>query len=86
MSFKTTALKIVPIGNSRGVRLPRAVLAKYRFGDEAILEERSEGVLLRGSTDTRLSWAETYAEMAREGEDWSVFAASVGDGLGKLVW
>lgn len=75
-------LKVVPIGNSRGVRLPKAVLDKYAIRDAVIVEEREEGLLLRSKQDNRLSWENTYKEMAREREDWSDLDATVNDGLG----
>ncbi|MBA2591497.1 MAG: AbrB/MazE/SpoVT family DNA-binding domain-containing protein [Pseudomonadota bacterium] len=53
-------LKVVSIGNSRGVRLPTAVLNKYAITDTVVLEEREEGILLRSRRDERLSWEETY--------------------------
>ena len=80
-SSRSTELKIVPIGNSRGVRLPKAVLDKYAIRDAVVVEEREEGLLLRSNKDKRLSWEETYMEMAREREDWSDFESAVADGL-----
>jgi len=77
----TRDLKVVAIGNSRGVRLPTAVLNKYAITDTVVLEEREEGILLRSRRDERLSWEETYREMAREREDWSDLEVTVGDGL-----
>jgi antitoxin MazE len=74
-------LKIVPIGNSRGVRLPRAVLDKYAIRESVRVEEREDGLLLRSTDDKRLSWEETFREMAREKEDWSDLDASIADGL-----
>ena len=43
-------------------------------------------VLLRGKNDERLSWEDTYKDMAREREDWSDLDATVGDGLAKDPW
>ncbi len=80
-SARSTELKVVPIGNSRGVRLPKAVLDKYAIRDAVVVEEREEGLLLRSKKDKRLSWEETYREMAREREDWSDFESTVADGL-----
>ncbi|MEQ1853353.1 MAG: AbrB/MazE/SpoVT family DNA-binding domain-containing protein [Chthoniobacteraceae bacterium] len=74
-------LKVVQIGNSRGVRLPRAVLDRYEIKDALVLEAREEGLLLRGKKDKRLTWEETYREAAREKEDWSDLDATVADGL-----
>ena len=84
----TIKLKIARIGNSRGVRLPAASLRRYRIGDSVLMEERSEGILLRpaGSTVQKLSWEETAREMAASGEDWSEWEASAADGLDQAPW
>jgi antitoxin MazE len=76
-------LKVVRIGNSRGVRLPAGALARYRIGDTVLMEERSDGILLRprGPVSAKLSWEETAREMARSGEDWSEWDATLPDGL-----
>ena len=83
-------LKLVAIGNSRGVRLPQALLRRYGMADKITLEERPEGLLLRGSTAGKMSLKDTFAEMAREqadgGEDWSDMDALAADGLDKLKW
>lgn len=74
-------LKVVRIGNSRGVRLPKAVLERYDIKDTLVLEARDEGLLLLGRKDKRLTWEETYRDMAREKEDWSDLDAAVADGI-----
>jgi antitoxin MazE len=48
--------KIVRIGNSRGVRLPKAVLDKYAIRDAVVVEQREDGLLLLRNRDRRLSW------------------------------
>ncbi len=80
-SHKTIELKVVAIGNSRGVRLPKEMLDRYAIKQTLILEAREDGLLLRNERDTRLSWEETFLEMAREREDWSDLDAAVADGL-----
>lgn len=81
-------LKVARIGNSRGVRLPADTLKRYRIGESVIMEERSEGILLRpnGSPDPKLSWEETAAAMAAAAEDWSDWDAIAGDGLESVPW
>lgn len=71
------------IGNSRGVRLPKAVLDRYSITDALVLEVRGEGLLLRNKKDKRLSWENAYKEVAREHEDWSDLDATTADGLDK---
>lgn len=61
--------KLVRIGNSRGVRLPKTLIAKYRLGERVILEARPEGILIKMGTDGKLSWEDTYKAMAAEADD-----------------
>ena len=76
----------MPIGNSRGVRLPKTVLDKYAIEGTVLVEEREDGLLLRSKRDRRLSWEETFKDMAHEREDWSDFDAALNDGLDKEPW
>jgi len=81
-------LKVARIGNSRGVRLPAASLRRYRIGEAVLMEERSEGILLRptGPAVEKLSWEETAREMAASREDWSAWDTAAADGLDDLPW
>ena len=51
-------IKIVPIGNSMGVRLPKNLLQKYGFVNSLVLEETDRGLLLRKNHDNKLSITE----------------------------
>ena len=86
--MKSVELKVARIGNSRGVRLPAATLKRYRIEGEIIMEERSDGILLRprGPASPRLSWEDTAREMAAEGEDWSAWDTTSADGLNDVPW
>jgi antitoxin MazE len=74
-------IKIVPIGNSMGVRLPKTLLQKYGFTHSLVLEETAQGLLLRKKQDDKLSWVDTYKAMANEGEDWNEYDHTLLDGL-----
>jgi antitoxin MazE len=63
--------KVVQIGNSRGVRIPKQLLHKYNLHDTVILEEHPHGILIQAKEPKKLSWEETYKEMAKAKEDWS---------------
>ena len=73
--------KLVPIGNSQGVRIPKALLQKYGFSDSLVLEETERGILLRKKHENKLSWEDTFKAMAEEGEDWTGLDAAILDGL-----
>lgn len=79
--LRSRDIKIVPIGNSMGVRLPKALLQKYGFTNSLVLEETAQGLLLRTKQDDKLSWADTYKAMASETEDWSDYDSTLLDGL-----
>jgi len=79
--LRTRDVKLVPIGNSQGVRIPKALLQKYGLSDSLVLEETDQGILLRKKRGDRLSWEETFKAMAEEGEDWTDLDATLLDGL-----
>jgi mRNA interferase MazF len=86
--MKTQELKVARIGNSRGVRLPASSLKRYGIGSVMIMEERTDGILLRpaGPAVEKLTWEDTAREMAAVGEDWSVWDAVNADGLEAIPW
>ncbi len=77
----TTDVKLIAIGNSRGIRLPKVLLRKYGWSDSLVLQEMDEGVFLYGKQKNKLSWMDTYRAMATDGEDWSDLDETVADGL-----
>ena len=79
-----TELKLSRIGNSRGIRLPAKLLARYGMNDVVLVEEGADAITLRPMKSKKLSWKETAAEMAREKEDWSDWDATAADGLHSL--
>lgn len=84
--MKAIELKVSRIGNSRGVRLPAETLRHYGIGNQILMEERSEGILLRPlpTGPDKLDWAATAKEMAASEENWDDWDSSVGDGLDSL--
>jgi len=77
----TRDIKLISIGNSKGIRLPKVLLQKYGWSDSLVLEETDEGIYLYSKEKNKLSWQETYRAMAAEDEDWSDLDATVADGL-----
>ncbi len=73
--------KLVPIGNSKGVRIPKALLQKYGLKNSLLIEETDKGLLLRNKEESKLSWEDTYIAMANEKEHWDDFDTTLLDGL-----
>jgi hypothetical protein len=47
--------------------------------------ETNQGNLPKKEMDQKLSWEETFQEMAKEGEDWGDFDVSLTDGLERVT-
>jgi len=79
--LRTRDIKLISIGNSKGVRLPKTLLQKYGFNNSLLLEETDRGLLLRNKEDGKISWEDTFRAMASEKEDWDDFDTALLDGL-----
>ncbi len=79
-------LKLIPIGNSLGVRLSRPLLHKYGIEHSIVVEQRPDGILLKGSVADKSTLEQTFIEMAAAQEDWSDLDSAAADGLDKLAW
>lgn len=79
-------LKLVPIGNSLGVRLSRPLLSKYGMENMVIAEQRPDGILLRSANPSKATLEQTFTEMATAQEQWGDLDAASADGLDKLTW
>jgi len=79
--IRSRDVKLVPIGNSKGIRIPKALLQKYGLKNSLLIEETDKGLLLRNKEESRLSWEDTYKSMANEKENWDDFNTTLLDGL-----
>ena len=60
---------LVRIGNSRGVRLPKAAPRQCGFEDEVELEVHSRELVIRPCGRPREGWKEAFARMSECGDD-----------------
>ena len=65
----TTRTRIVRIGNSQGVRLPKAVLAASGLAGEVEIEAADGQVVIRPARHPRDGWEEAAREMHANGDD-----------------
>ena len=61
--------KLIRIGNSRGVRLPKALIALYELGDQIDLRPIPQGLVLRRAPSAREGWDRAFARMSKNGDD-----------------
>jgi antitoxin MazE len=67
-------IKIIDIGNSKGVRLPTAVIKQYKFAEEVNLELHEDGIVLTPTIKPREGWSEKFSKsdikLSKEDEKW----------------
>jgi antitoxin MazE len=73
-------VKIVKIGNSKGIRIPKVLLRQTGIDDEVNLEVKDDKIILRPLKDSiREGWDISFRKMTDEGDDnfidWEVLAA-----------
>ncbi len=61
--------KLVRIGNSRGVRIPKPLLEEAGLTDEVELRIVESRIVLEAPTRPRGKWAEAAATLSARGED-----------------
>lgn len=62
-------VKLVRIGNSQGVRLPKAVIDQVRLGQDLDLQVSGGAIIIRPTRRVREGWAEAAAECRKANDD-----------------
>jgi antitoxin MazE len=64
--MKTT---LIPIGNSRGVRIPKPFIQQCGLTDQVEMDVQDCMILIHAPRQTRAGWGTAFARMARAGDD-----------------
>ena len=68
MNF-TVRSKVVKIGNSRGIRIPRALLEQAELVDEVEMAVEGNKLVIQSARQHRQGWEAKFSEMALQGDD-----------------
>lgn len=60
-------LRLVQIGNSKGIRLPKRIIEQLNFSDEIEAEVKREGLLLKKKTKARVGWKKQILREIKKG-------------------
>ena len=61
--------RIVRIGNSKGVRIPKPLLEEAGLDDEVDITIQGQSLVIRPVNNPRAGWADAFAQMAERGDD-----------------
>ena len=61
--------RIVKIGNSHGIRIPKLLLDQSNLGEEVELVLQQDQIVIRPVRRVREGWEEAYQAMAERGDD-----------------
>lgn len=61
--------RIVKIGNSQGIRIPKVLLERSGLDEEVDLLVQDEQIVIRPAQRPRQGWAEAFRAMAQQGDD-----------------
>ena len=61
--------RIVKIGNSHGVRIPKLFLEQTHLGDDVELELQPDQIVIRSARRIRAGWDTAFQAMAAVGDD-----------------
>lgn len=75
-------VKVVRIGNSRGIRIPKPLLEQCHLGETVELEVRSDHLAVLPTKGPRSGWASAFREIAAKGDD----VLADGDALPATSW
>jgi antitoxin MazE len=61
--------KVIRIGNSRGIRIPKVILDQYHINDEVELETKEDCVIIKSSHIARDGWEKAFKKMHENRDD-----------------
>lgn len=62
-------VKIIRIGNSKGIRLSKSLIEQYNMKDEVFLEAKKDSIVIRPVENPRADWEKSFEKMRRRGDD-----------------
>ncbi len=78
--------KLVQVGNSRGIRIPKALLEQSGVRDQAELAVRGSSIVITPSQHVRAGWSDAFAKMHELGDDALIDAQAAASDWNKRDW
>ncbi len=62
-------VKIIQIGNSKGIRLSKSLIEQYNMKDEVLLEAKKDSIVIHPVENSRVDWEKSFEKMRLRGDD-----------------
>ena len=67
--MRSIKVKIIRIGNSKGIRLSKSLIEQYNMKDEVLLEAKKNSIVIRPVENPRADWEKSFKKMRLRGDD-----------------
>jgi antitoxin MazE len=61
--------KVIKIGNSRGIRIPRSILEQVGLTDEVEMKVEGNQLIINAIKNPRFDWEDQFVKMSDAGDD-----------------
>ena len=61
--------RLIEIGNSRGIRIPKSLIEQFGLEGEVLLEVEQAALVIKPARSVRFDWAKSFHTMAEAGDD-----------------
>ncbi len=79
-------VKLISIGNSKGVRIPSQVIKECRLGNELEMRINNGVITLAPVRKTREDWSAAFEKMASVGDDAPLLPDALGNDFDTEEW
>lgn len=62
-------ISVIPIGNSKGIRLTKTLLEKYNITDTVELILEKDYIIIKPKATSRVGWEKAFKKMHDSGDD-----------------
>jgi antitoxin MazE len=61
--------RVVKIGNSQGIRIPKPLLEQLKINEDVDIEIENNQIIIRPVSNPRAGWDDAFQKMAENGDD-----------------
>ncbi|MDY0298095.1 MAG: AbrB/MazE/SpoVT family DNA-binding domain-containing protein [Acidobacteriota bacterium] len=79
-------VRVIKIGNSQGLRIPKPILEQTGIRDEVEIEVEQDRIIIRPVKTAREGWDTAFRTMAERGDDEPLIGEAVAEAWDSAEW